>query len=86
MAIYKDKQTGELVKAYARMSDEYYEPAKASGFVKAIDASDVWDVVDADVYTDALDAYGLDVKAYEYPEDLWDDFMTAYKAKGDKYI
>lgn len=86
MAIYKDKESGELVKAYSGMSDDLYTPAKASDFIEVVDASDVWDVVDADVYADALDAYGLDYKAYDDPDDLWGDFMTAYKAKGDKYI
>lgn len=89
MTVYKDKEDGSLTTGYvckSRDFDSLCDYAKASDFVEVVEASDFWDVVDADVYESALDAYGLDYKAYDDPDDMWDDFMAAYKAKDDKYI
>ena len=58
-----------------------YRNMTVEEFIKAVVKQDRWDDTDADVYKEALGAYGLDYSSYNDPDDMWSDFLKAVESK-----
>ena len=58
-----------------------YRNMTVEEFIKAVVKQDRWDDTDADVYKEALGAYGLDYSSYNDPDDMWCDFLKAVESK-----
>ena len=58
-----------------------YREMTTEQFIEEVENQDSWDDTDAEVYKEALEAYGLDYSSYDDPDDMWNDFLKAVESK-----
>lgn len=75
--ILRDREDGTLRLSYAGIDLDDYDYITVDEFIEAVEETDMWSDIEAEVYAEALDEYGLDYSSYDDPDTMWNDFLKA---------
>lgn len=78
--ILKNKEDGTLTLSYKGIDLEGYEYITVEEFIGIVEEADTWDMIEPEIYSQALKDFDLDYSDYDDPDKMWNDFIVEAKS------
>lgn len=78
--ILKNKEDGTLTLSYKGIGLEGYEYITVEEFIGIVEEANTWDMIEPEIYSQALKDFDLDYNDYDDPDKMWNDFIVEAKS------